>query len=92
MAKTKTTTSLDNVKLRHLTGAYLHLDDAPIDEDIIYFLENSKLKSAALSDIINSFGEHKSDKVEAVVRSLHVKSKLTTTIQTDPDLTIISLI
>jgi len=63
----------NNIKLRHSTGAYLHLRDAPTEEDMIFFLGSQKHKASDISSIVKAFGEHKSDAIESVLRSLNVK-------------------
>jgi len=72
MAK-KQTTSTDNIKLRHLTGAYLHMPDAPTEEDIIFFLSTKKFKTSTTPEITKAFGEHKADVIESVLRVLATK-------------------
>lgn len=65
--------SLSNNKLRHTTGAYLHLASSPTEEDMIFLLSSKKQKAMSMSDIIKSFGEHKTDAIESVLRLLNTK-------------------
>lgn len=79
MAKQTSLKNKGNIKLRHSTGAYLHMNDAPTEEDMIFFLGAQKLKTAELGTITKAFGEHKADAVEAVLRLLAVKGKVSRT-------------
>jgi len=74
MTKQTSSKSKSSIKLRHSTGAYLHMNDAPTEEDIIFFLGTQKHKTAEITQIVKAFGEHKADTVEAVLRVLAVKN------------------
>lgn len=72
----KTTSSQTNVKLRHSTGAYLHMHDAPTEEDMVFFLSSQKHKAADMAAIVKAFGEQKADAIEAIIRVLLTKMKI----------------
>lgn len=88
MAKQTSLKSKSNIKLRHSTGAYLHMHDAPTEEDMIFFLGAQKLKTADIGAITKAFGEHKADAIEAVLRLLSVKGKISRTGETNNIITL----
>lgn len=69
-------------KVKHISGIYINLPDAPTTEDVKYYIESKNKKILNKDALMKAFGSEKEEKIDAVLSDLVLDLTLS---QIEPD-------